>query len=146
MTLPLPLTLQKKLSKIPMLRAMEIDYRLYDGKQLQLACPLPPNINDKGTFFGGSISALATICGWTMTSLKALEVGTNCDVVIAEQNLQFLTPACSELTATCECTVPETFNGRLQAGRRARLDLTVSLHSDGERVANFNGRYVAVPT
>ncbi|GAA4648551.1 YiiD C-terminal domain-containing protein [Kistimonas scapharcae] len=146
MTSPFPLALQEKLNKIPMLRAMEVDYRLYDGKQLQIACPLSPNINDKGTFFGGSISALATICGWTMTSLKALEAGVNCDAVIAEQNLQFLTPARSELTATCECTIPETFTSRLQAGRRARLDLTVSLHSDGQCVANFNGRYVAVPT
>ncbi len=146
MILPFPHALQEKLSKIPMLRAMEVDYRLYDGKQLQLTCPLSPNINDKGTFFGGSISALATICGWTMTSLKALEAGVNCDVVIAEQNLQFLKPACSELTATCECTITESFTSRLEAGRRARLDLTVSLHSDGECVASFNGRYVAVPT
>ncbi|OQX40423.1 MAG: hypothetical protein B0D91_00080 [Oceanospirillales bacterium LUC14_002_19_P2] len=129
-----------------MLRAMEVDYRLYDGKQLQLTCPLSPNINDKGTFFGGSMSALTTICGWTMTSLKALEAGVNCDAVIAEQNLQFLTPARSELTAICECTTPETFTSCLQAGRRARLDLTVSLHSDGECVANFSGRYVAIPT
>lgn len=146
MTHQIPLTIQEKLSKIPLLIAMQIDYRFYDGNELLLACPLLPNINDKGTIFGGSISALATICGWTMTSLEALKAGINCDVVIAEQTLQFLKPANSELLASCKCTAPENFCRQLQAGRRMRLDLNVSLSSDKESIAMFTGRYVAIPT
>ncbi|MCK5894081.1 MAG: YiiD C-terminal domain-containing protein [Endozoicomonadaceae bacterium] len=145
MTHPIPLMIQERLDKIPMLIAMQIDYRFYDGNELLLACPLSPNINDKGSVFGGSISALATICGWTMTSLEALKAGINCNVVIAEQTLQFLKPANSELLASCKCAAPENFCHRLQAGRRVRLDLNVSLSSEGESIAIFTGGYVAIP-
>lgn len=146
MTSQIPLVIQDKLGKIPMLNAMEVDYRFYDGNELLLACPLLPNINDKGTVFGGSISALATICGWTITSLEALKAGVNCDVVITKQTLQFLKPANSELIASCECTAPYSFGSQLQAGRKARLELKVSLSSNGVNVAIFTGRYAAIPT
>lgn len=131
------------LGQIPLLRAMELSLDNFSNGQLTLSCPLPPNINDKGTAFGGSIATIATICGWAFTMLHARTQCDRPDAVIAEQHMKYLKPGTAGLQAVCHSTVPETFYERLPQGRSARLELEVEVFSNSRLIATFSGLYVA---
>ena len=146
------------MAEIPLLTAMELTLDEFRDGQLSLSCPLAPNINDKGTAFGGSIATIATLCGWAFTMLHARTLlfseqspgqsSERCpkpDVVIAEQTMKYLKPGRSGLHAVCRSPVPEAFYRRLQENRNARLKLDVEVISDGQLIATFSGLYVARP-
>ncbi|MET4694141.1 YiiD C-terminal domain-containing protein [Endozoicomonas lisbonensis] len=138
------------MAEIPLLTAMELSLDEFRDGQLSLSCPLAPNINDKGTAFGGSIATIATLCGWAFTMLHARtlllpEQSPKTDVVIAEQTMKYLKPGRSGLRAVCRSPVPEAFYRRLQENRSARLELDVEVFSDGQLIATFSGLYVARP-
>jgi len=52
--------------QIPLTRAMGVRVRSWDGEKLWLSAPLEPNHNHLGTAFGGSLSALATLAGYSL--------------------------------------------------------------------------------
>ena len=131
------------LASIPLLRAMELRFDDYAPGELIMSCPLAPNINDKGTGFGGSIGTLATICGWTFTMIEARMSDPEAEALIAEHSMKFVAPATDDLTAVCKATVPDSFHQKLASNRPAKLELSVQIQSDGKTVATFNGIYVA---
>ena len=133
------------LNEIPLLQAMELTLDEFKDNQLTLSCPLAPNINDKGTAFGGSIATIATLCGWAFTMLHARTLCSSPDAVIAEQSMKYLKPGRSGLQAVCRSPVPNTFYQRLQGQRSARLSLDVQVFSDSQLIATFSGLYVARP-
>lgn len=51
--------------------------------KLTAKAPTTPNLNDKQTIFGGSSSALMTVCGWSLIKFNLEQRGFNNDVVIA---------------------------------------------------------------
>ena len=131
------------LGNIPLLNAMQLSFDSFDENGLVLSCPLEPNINDKGTGFGGSIGALATICGWTYTMLHAKAVLTEPEAMIVEQNMNFKAPVTGSFTATCRSTVPDDFYQRLESGRNGKLNLSISIQSEGIETAVYKGFYIA---
>lgn len=91
--------------EIPLTRAMDLSVVAYDGETLRLAAPLAPNVNDKGTAFGGSLYNVAVLCGWSLLRLKLDEAGLNQkNIVIHEANTRYLTPVTGELRAACTLT------------------------------------------
>ena len=52
------------LENIPLTRAMALSVHCRGPDRLQLKAPLAANVNDKGTGFGGSQVALATLAAW----------------------------------------------------------------------------------
>ena len=73
--------LERKLrEEIPLARAMDLRVADYDGQALTLAAPLPPNINDKGCAFGGSLASLMTLAGWGLVRLQLQARGSDAEV------------------------------------------------------------------
>ena len=64
---------------VPLFRAMQAQIERCDVTRLALTAPLEPNVNDKGTAFGGSMAAIAALTGWTMTTLTPVSY-THLDV------------------------------------------------------------------
>ena len=131
--------------QIPIAREMGITVAAYDGRQLRLAAPLAPNVNDKATAFGGSLYSLAVLCGWGLLRLKLEEAGQQKNLVIHEASIRYLKPVTQELQAECSLT-PEAeaeFMQALQQRSRARTTLTVIIRQQGEAAVEFTGRYVA---
>lgn len=136
---------------IPLLKSMEVSFDQFQQGELIISCPLEPNINDKGTAFGGSIAALATICGWLYTTLYARTHIEDCAAVIADSQMTYQAPGTGRISARCKSTVPEKFFARLNDQRNAKLELTVELFSQVEeqespvKIATYHGIYVAMP-
>ncbi|USE39431.1 YiiD C-terminal domain-containing protein [Endozoicomonas sp. SCSIO W0465] len=136
---------------IPLLNNMAVSFDQFKDGELVISCPLTPNINDKGTAFGGSIAALATICGWLFTTLHARTRIEDCAAVIADSRLTYHVPGKGHISAHCNATVPDSFFDRLNERRNVKLELTVELYSTDKaekspiNIATYKGIYVAMP-
>jgi thioesterase domain-containing protein len=131
--------------KIPLTRAMGVHVLAYDHAGLTLGAPLALNHNHLGTAFGGSLNALATLCGYGLLWLELGEVEAH--LVIAESSMTFRRPVTGDLCAVCErpaAAVMERFRKDFAERRKARIRLAVALHEGEETAAEFAGRFVAL--
>lgn len=132
---------------IPLTKAMQLERLDYDGESLTLTVPLGPNVNDKGTGFGGSIAALATLAGWCLTTLQLREQGLDCDVVIARSEQLFEAPVTGAFTARVarpDSASCQAFIERVATRGRGRLELSVDVECAGERAFTMTGQYAAI--
>ena len=132
---------------IPLSDAMQLQVTAYDGERLELTAPLAPNVNDKGTAFGGSLYNLAVLCGWSLLRLKLDEAGLQKkNIVIHEANTRYLQPVTGDLHAACTLTSDALteFMQPLQKKGRARITLTVAIHQQNQAAVEFTGQYVAL--
>lgn len=60
---------------IPITRAMGLKVTAYDGDSVRLWAPLEPNLNHRNTAFGGSLSTLGILAGWSLLHVKMQEAG-----------------------------------------------------------------------
>ncbi len=131
---------------MPITGALGIEALAATDRELLLRLPLAPNRNHKGTMFAGSLSALATLAGWSTLWLLMRDADRESHIVIQDASIRYLRPVRTD--ATAHVTFPgrdehdlmlDTFARR----GRARLPLEVAVRDEsGEIVAGFRGRYV----
>ncbi|MCF6318563.1 MAG: thioesterase domain-containing protein [Proteobacteria bacterium] len=68
--------------EIPLTKDMDLALLKFDGLTLQAKAPLKNNINDKGSVFGGSSSALMIIAAWSLIKLNCQDNEIQADIVI----------------------------------------------------------------
>ena len=133
--------------EIPLSRAMGISVASWDGRTVRLAAPLAPNVNHKATVFGGSLSAAATLAGWSALWLLLDANGLMEQVVIQDASIEYRHPVTGDFVV--ECSLPDDgrvahFLATLRERGRARLELVASVTSREHDLVTFRGRYVAV--
>lgn len=132
---------------IPITREMGIRVLRYDGSTLVLTAPLAPNVNDKGTAFGGSLYSLLVLAGWGLVHLRLKEEGITGDAMIHESSATYSLPVTDDWQVSCslpEAAEYQRFIDRLRTRGRARLALESRIMA-GDRVAvSFRGNYAAV--
>jgi len=129
---------------VPLFRAMQAQIQRCDPEGLALTAPLAPNVNDKGTAFGGSMAAIAALIGWTMTTLTLREHGESAEIVIIDSHLKFLRPVREGIVAECVLPEPaavEQFIHRYRERGKARWTVEVIIRADGEPAMTFKGQY-----
>ncbi|RUQ35221.1 MAG: thioesterase [Candidatus Competibacteraceae bacterium] len=129
---------------VPLFRAMQARLERCDASGLALTAPLEPNVNDKGTAFGGAMAAIAALTGWAMTTITLREHGENAEIVITDSTLKFLRPVRESIVA--ECVLPETavvehFIQRYRHRGKARWTVEVVIRAGGEPAMTFSGQY-----
>ena len=139
--------LRTHLQSIPQVRAMQVEIVGEVGERLRLAAPLAPNINDKGSAFGGSLVSLMTLAGWALASSRLADAGLKAEVYVADSHVRYLAPLEADLQAEAWLeegdwdTFVATFRQRGRA--RCRIAARVRLPDGGEATV-FNGRFVAL--
>lgn len=131
--------------EIPLTAAMQLQLRSFDGECLRIGVPLAPNINDKGTGFAGSISALANIAGWCLLTLWGEAALGACQAAIAEASLRYRKPVMSDFEAEVRLPAAEVmaaFRQRLAEKGRARLTLLVDIRDREGVAASMTADYV----
>ncbi|WP_242334371.1 MULTISPECIES: YiiD C-terminal domain-containing protein [unclassified Anaeromyxobacter] len=118
----------------------------YDGASLRLAAPLAPSLNHRSTAFGGSLSAIAILSGWTLVHLNLRERGVEAGVVIQRSEVSFDEPVAGDFFATS--TLPpaaewERFLETLRRHRRARVTVRGAVEAGSRRGGTFENVYVA---
>jgi len=132
---------------IPLLTAMHLSFVSFEDLALTMDAPLAPNINNKGTAFGGSIASICLFAGWAVATLAFKDNDIhNTEIVVFKTDVTFERPARGHLTAKAVIN-PGDFSlclSRLKAGDtgRIRLDIDIELFHDDERCATMRGIYV----
>lgn len=103
---------------------------LHSQGRLDWQLALAPNLNDKGTAFGGAMSLEATLCGWSWLTLWLRARGIQRNIVVSRASQQFLSPVNAAYRMSCAPLDEQALVGvseRLLVGRRARLTLVQQL-------------------
>lgn len=133
--------------RIPLSRAMEVRVMAASEEGVGLAAPLAPNINHRDTVFGGSAAAVAMLSAWGLLQLRLEAAGMPSRVVIHRNEMIFERPIVTDFTATA--TIPhdaawQRLVAALQRKGRGRVRVRVELECRNERVAFFEGDFVAI--
>jgi thioesterase domain-containing protein len=119
----------------------------FDGEKVIISAPLKLNLNHRNTAFGGSISALGILSGWTLIFLKLKEKGIKNRLVIQKSSFDFLGPVDDDFQATCTMPKPEIwdkFIKTLTKYGRARITVKSKIESSSGSGGNHEGVYVSV--
>jgi thioesterase domain-containing protein len=132
---------------IPLLTAMQLSFVDYENLTLTMEAPLAPNINNKGTAFGGSIASICLFGGWAVSTLAFSDNDIhNTEIVVYKNEMTFERPARGHLVIKARIRPDdfETCLARLKANdpSRIRLDIYVDLFHDDKRCAAMKGLYV----
>ncbi len=109
---------------------------------------LEPNLNDKGTGFGGSLTAQSTLLGWCWTTLWLRARGWRRDVVVAEATQRFAAPVTADYRLSCcaaETEGPVRLAARLDERGKGRIKLVQQIHSDDTLCFEAVGDYAVLP-
>ncbi len=132
---------------IPLCRAMAVRVERVAADEVVLAAPLAPNLNHRGTAFGGSVAALAVLAGWSWLAGRFAGRAPPPRLVIQQQTVRYLEPVAAEFSATCRAPAGDAwrrFLRVLDARGRGRSELEAEVRCGGRLAAQFTGHYVAV--
>lgn len=134
-------------TEIPIAQAIGIrDLQLGEGS-LTFTLPLQPNINHKGTLFGGSLySAGALSCyGLFLLGLRNESVSTN-NIVISEGSMRYLAPVNQDARVTAlwsSAAERSRFFASLMSRKKARVPMKAVISIQDLICAEFTGEFVA---
>lgn len=143
-----PLSLEKRLNSIPPVHALQVRLAGYDGNRLSLAAPLAPNVNDKGSAFGGSLVSVMTLAAWALVSMKLEEASHVAEVYVQDSAVRYLTPLHHDLLAVAQLGPGQDWDQLMttfaQRGKaRAQLQAQIC-DPAGVVCCTLEGRFVAL--
>jgi thioesterase domain-containing protein len=146
-TMPLnPQTAAALLRKIKPAQALQIAVAGYSSGRLELAAPLAPNLNDKGTAFAGSISSMLVLAGWGLVTLHLREAGIQAEVVVSKSETDYKRPVRAELRGVAEADAKafDQLIAELAENPRAsiQIQIQIQLLSAGTLCATLTAQYV----
>jgi thioesterase domain-containing protein len=132
---------------IPLAEAMDLQLAGFDANSLTLFAPLPPNVNDKGCAFGGSLVSVMTLSGWALVELALRQRGDDCDVFVGESTVRYLSPVWADFTSVARLPVDASWTNffrSLDTRGKARIEVScVVPGDDGKPAATLIARFVA---
>ncbi len=132
---------------IPLSQAMCVEALAATVEGVTLSAPLAPNINHRETVFGGSAAALAILSAWSLLHLRLQEENLNSRLVIHRSAMDYERPITEAFTSSSAIPDETTwlkFMNTLRRKQRARISVIAVLHCKEERVAQFEGEFVAL--
>lgn len=132
---------------IPLSRAMAVQVVTATPDEVELFAPLAPNINHRGTAFGGSISTLATLACWSLLRVRTDGLDPLPHLVVARNSIQYLRPVEGDFHAFCRFPSDQDWSAlllQLNTRKRARLGLHAEIRYQQEIAARFEGDFVAL--
>ena len=147
-----PSTLQSFiLDQIPLVEALEVSIVRVNRDLAELTAPLDPNRNHLGTAFGGSLSTILILAGYSWLYNAIESRGKKCHVVLQTSRVEYLRPVRETITAIARAPEPAAFEKFLEAydGKgtgRITIEATIETAS-GETASGiackFSGDFVA---
>jgi thioesterase domain-containing protein len=138
---------QYLLKQIPISKGLGISIPEASLEEIRITAPLAPNLNHHGTAFGGSVSAVAILAGWTLVYARLEAEGQFPAVVIQHNEIRYVTPIEGAFSARARLARPEQWSHFLQGlarHRKARTIVAVEVEGTRGLSALFRGTYVAL--
>lgn len=128
---------------IPISAAMGVRV-LGTSPEIRLAAPLGPNVNHRGTVFGGSLASVATLAAWSALRVR---LGDSARLVIVNQSTDYLRPVEGDFVAIARLPEGEALDRFLAAYRRrgrARIDVEARVEYGGAVAVTLRGTFAAL--
>ena len=133
--------------EIPISQAMGVSVLHAGPDGVRLGMPLAPNLNHRGTVFGGSASALGMLASWTLVHERLREgEGLTPHLVVQKSTIEYLEPVAGDVLAWASPPSPEAwerFVRTLRRRGRARIEVGAELVWEERPVARLSGAFVA---
>ncbi len=132
---------------IPLSQKIGVTVATADAAGVRLCAPFLPNINHCSTVFGGSVSALATLTGWTLVYVRLRPLALHKQIVIQRNAVEYLKPIQGDFCVFCPSPPEQEWQRLIETLRRrskGRIALKAEIFSGGVRVGTFEGVYVAL--
>ncbi|SDK83023.1 thioesterase domain-containing protein, putative [Modicisalibacter muralis] len=133
---------------IPLVDHLGLSGMHWQGDTLIWDLRLSPNLNDKGTGFGGSLAAQTTLIGWCWATLWLRTQGRLQDVVVAKANQRFLAPVTGDYRLECaprDAGGTERLHTRLQTHGKGRIALIQRLYTGATLCLEAESDYAVLP-
>ncbi|HNR23032.1 MAG TPA: YiiD C-terminal domain-containing protein [Steroidobacteraceae bacterium] len=133
--------------RIPLAAAMDLDVLDAGAGSVLLSAPLAPNVNHRGTAFGGSVSALAILSAWSLLHVRLHDESIESRLVIQRNVMEYLQPIDGTFTARATLATAESWDPFVRLLRRrgkARIAVLASLEYGGAVAGRFEGEFVAL--
>lgn len=127
-------------------RAMQLRILEHADGMLAMGAPLAANVNDKGCAFGGSLTSLMTLAGWSLVELLLRAHGHDCDVFVADSQVRYLIPVWEDLRAEARFDAdadPDAFLATLAERGKARIQVACRIVTADGDAATLEARFVA---
>lgn len=132
---------------IPLSKAMQASVASLSPEQVTLGAPLEPNLNHRGTVFGGSAASLAILSAWALVHTRLQAEGLSCRLVIQRHSMAYDLPLDGAFEATATLADPEAWSRFLHTLRRmgrARITVRSEVRSGDQAAGRFEGDFVAL--
>lgn len=132
---------------IPLSAAMQVEVTQATVSTIELRAPLAPNVNHRGTAFGGSISTLATLAGWSLLRMRFDGLDPLPHLVIQRNTMEYLRPISDAFSARTHFPADldwQTALDTLARRGKIRVPLVVDVISEGSVAARLEGVFVAL--
>ena len=144
----LPAELERYIHEhIPLSKGMAVSVVSVEAREVILTARLEPNINHRGTVFGGSASALAILASWALLHVRLKAAGLADNLVIQRNTMEYQLPIPGPFTARASLERPERwpqFTAMLARRGKARITVSAVLEHAGRVVGGFTGEFVAL--
>lgn len=134
-------------AQIPLAAAMEVRVAQADPDGVVLGAPLGPNLNHRATAFGGSVSAVAILAGWTLTHVLLRHAGSDARTVIQRSGVYFHLPVEDDFQARAVPPTPaewSRFSEALARWGKGRLPVRVEVTCRERVVGIMDAEYVSM--
>ncbi|MFC3192916.1 YiiD C-terminal domain-containing protein [Marinicella sediminis] len=136
-------------AEIPMVEYMQLKLCEINTHSIQALAPIGPNINDKQTVFGGSSSALMTICGWSLIKSQLEHHGLHNDVVIHQAKTRWHKAQTDDLNITAALSDEHDWDkliAQLKTSRRpVKISVDCVVHNQhNEKCSSMQGGFVVL--
>lgn len=130
---------------IPLSDKMGARIQQYTGQKFMTTMPEAGNLNLHKTIFAGSLFSLATLTGWGLIWLLMRERRFGGTIVLADAHIRYSRPITGKPLAIADLGSMRGDLDRLASGRKARVNLDVSIGSKAESGALFSGVFMVIP-
>lgn len=141
-----PKKLEKYLKeKIPLVKALKAEIREVDSDCVKLWAPLAPNHNHMGSAFGGSISALLILGGYTWLYHFMMKEGHDVHVILKSCEIDYKFPVEEDLSIIARAPKAndlEKFLSSFKRKRLGRIEIESEIRLGGKLAAILRGEYV----
>jgi thioesterase domain-containing protein len=132
---------------IPLTAAMAVSALSVEPDRVVLEAPLEPNINHRGTVFGGSASALGILAAWSLIHLRLVATAPAHRLVIQRNTMTYDAPIEGAFTATGhfdDDTDWPRILGMLERRGKARIGAAAELSYAGRSAGRLAAEFVAL--
>jgi thioesterase domain-containing protein len=134
---------------IPLTKDMGLELIKFNGNVLQAIAPLSNNINDKGSVFGGSSSALMIITAWSLIKLNCEKNNIDADIVIHKNSTVWHKASYEDLLMNARFDREYDFKeikSIIDGKRHQRITCNIELvNTDNLKFSTMTANYVIIP-